>query len=277
MTSEAHIADLALLKSAALEAGRLAMRYFGKAHESWTKSGGSPVTEADLAVNTLLRETLMAARPGYGWLSEETDDDPALRVQKRIFVVDPIDGTRGFMDGDTRWSISLGIIENSRPVTAVLHAPALDLTYWAVTGHGAWRVYESGGDEKLAVSSRTALSGGHIAGPRNWLRSRAFAALSVRSADYVPSLALRFAMVADGAFDAAFARPNAHDWDLAACDLLVHEAGGILSEIDGKPPQYNRSGFRHGALVAVNRAIHRSLVDAVVAAGEERRKARTQN
>ena len=277
MASEAHIADLALLKSAALEAGRLAMRYFGEAHESWTKSGGSPVTEADLAVNTLLRETLMAARPGYGWLSEETDDDPALRVQKRIFVVDPIDGTRGFMDGDTRWSISLGIIENSRPVTAVLHAPALDLTYWAVTGHGAWRVCESGGDEKLAISSRTTLSGGHIAGPKNWLRSRAFAALSVRPADYVPSLALRFAMIADGSFDAAFARPNAHDWDLAACDLLVHEAGGILSEIDGNPPQYNRSGFRHGALVAVNRAMHRSLVEAVVAAGEERRKARTQN
>ena len=277
MASEAHIADLALLKSAALEAGHLAMRYFGKAHESWKKAGGSPVTEADLAVNALLRETLMAARPGYGWLSEESDDDPALRVQKRIFVVDPIDGTRGFMDGDTRWSISLGIIENSRPVTAVLHAPALGLAYWAVAGHGAWRVDESGGDEKLAVSSRTALSGSHIAGPRNWLRSRAFAAFSVRPADYVPSLALRFAMVADGSFDAAFARPDAHDWDLAACDLLVHEAGGTLSALDGKPPQYNRSGFRHDALVAVNWAMHRSLVEAVGAAGEERRKARTQN
>ena len=282
MTPEAQIADLALLKSAALTAGHLAMRYFGKAHESWTKAGGSPVTEADLAVDSMLRETLMAARPGYGWLSEETDDDPALRVQKRIFVIDPIDGTRGFMAGDKRWSISLAIIEKSRPVTAVLHAPALGLTYWAVTGHGAWRVDESpgdenGGDEKLTVSSRTTLSGGHIAGPKNWLRSRAFSALSVRPADYVPSLALRFAMVADGAFDAAFARPDAHDWDLAACDLLVHEAGGILSEIDGKPPQYNRSGFRHGALVAVNRAMHRSLVEAVAAAGEERRKARTQN
>ena len=277
MTSEAHIADLALLKSAALAAGRLAMRYFGQDHENWTKAGGSPVTEADLAVDSMLRETLMAARPGYGWLSEETDDDPAMRVQKRIFVVDPIDGTRGFMAGDKRWSISLAIIENARPITAVLHAPALDLTFWAAAGQGAWRVDESGGEEKLAISSRTMLSGSHIAGPKNWLRSRAFSALSVQVADYVPSLALRFALVADGSFDAAFARPNAHDWDLAACDLLVHEAGGILSAIDGKPPQYNRSGFRHGALVAVNRAIHRSLVDAVVAAGEERRKARTQN
>jgi myo-inositol-1(or 4)-monophosphatase len=164
----------------------------------------------------------------------------------------------------------------------VLHAPALDLTYWAVTGHGAWRLDESRGDkdrsdEKLAVSSRTALSGSHIAGPRNWLRSRAFSALSVRPADYVPSLALRFAMVADGSFDAAFARPSAHDWDLAACDLLVHEAGGVLSALDGKPPQYNRPGFRHDALVAVNRAMRHSLVEAVAAAGEERRKARTQN
>ena len=132
-------------------------------------------------------------------------------------------------------------------------------------------------DEQLAVSSRTTLSGGHIAGPRNWLRSRAFAALSVRAADYVPSLALRFAMVADGSFDAAFARPNAHDWDLAACDLLVHEAGGTLSSLDGKPPQYNRPGFRHDALVAVNRAMRRSLVETVVAAGDELRNARTQN
>lgn len=277
MAPEADIADLALLKSAALEAGRLAMRYFGQATENWTKAGGSPVTEADIAVDTMLRETLMAARPGYGWLSEETDDDPALRVQKHIFVVDPIDGTRGFMAGDQRWSISLAIIENARPLAAVLHAPALNLTYWAVTGHGAWRVDESGADEQLAVSSRTTLSGGHIAGPRNWLRSRAFAARSVRAADYVPSLALRFAMVADGSFDAAFARPNAHDWDLAACDLLVHEAGGTLSSLDGKPPQYNRPGFRHDALVAVNRAMRRSLVETVVAAGDELRNARTQN
>jgi myo-inositol-1(or 4)-monophosphatase len=282
MTPEAHITDLALLKSAALGAGRLAMRYFGKAHESWTKAGGSPVTEADIALDAMLRETLMTARPGYGWLSEETEDDPALRVQKRIFVVDPIDGTRGFMAGDRRWSISLAIVEDSRPVTAVLHAPALGLTYWAAAGHGAWRVDQSRDekkqvDEKLAISSRTALSGAHIAGPRNWLRSRAFSALSVRTADYVPSLALRFAMVADGSLDAAFARPDAHDWDLAACDLLVHESGGALSDLGGNPPRYNRSGFRHDVLVAVNRAMHRSLVEAVAAAGEERRKARTQN
>ena len=277
MASEADIADLALLKSAAPEAGRLAMRYFGQANKNWTKAGGSPVTEADIAVDTMLRETLLAARPDYGWLSEETDDDPALRVQKRIFVVDPIDGTRGFMAGDKRWSISLAIIENARPLAAVLHAPALNRVYWAVTGHGAWRVDESGVDEKLAVSSRRKLSGGHIAGPRNWLRSRAFAALSVHAADYVPSLALRFAMVADGTLDAAFARPNAHDWDLAACDLLVHEAGGTLSALDGKPPQYNHPGFRHDALVAVNRAMHRSLAQTVVAAGEELRNARTQD
>ncbi len=281
MALESPIADLALLKSAALGAGRLAMRYFGKANETWTKAGGSPVTEADIALDTMLRETLMAARPDYGWLSEETDDDPALRVQKRIFVVDPIDGTRGFMAGDRRWSVSLAIIENSRPVTAVLHAPALALTYWAMIGHGAWRVEESReienpGGEKISVSSRTTLSGSHISGPRNWLRSRPFSTLSVRAADYVPSLALRFAMVADGSLDAAFARPDAHDWDLAACDLLVHEAGGALSTLDGKPPQYNRSGFRHDALIAVNQAMHRSLVEAVAAAGEERRKARTQ-
>ncbi len=84
-------------------------------------------------------------------------------------------------------------------------------------------------------------------------------------------------MVADGSFDAAFARPNAHDWDLAACDLLVHEAGGILSALDGEPPHYNRPGFRHDALVAANAAMHRTLIDAVVAAGEERRQSRPPN
>ena len=277
MTPEAENADLALLKTAALAAGRLAMRYSGEDHENWTKAGGSPVTEADIAVDTLLRETLMAARPGYGWLSEETDDDPALRVQKRIFVVDPIDGTRGFMAGDKRWCVSLAIIRNDRPVAAVLHAPTLGRIYWAAAGQGAWRGDEGGGGERLAVSGRTALSGSHIAGPKNWLRSRAFSARRVRPAGYVPSLALRFAMVADGSFDAAFARPDAHDWDLAACDLLVHEAGGTLSALDGGPPQYNRPGFRHDTLVAVNRAMHRSLVKAVAAAGEERRKAWTQN
>ncbi len=276
MAPEAPDSDLVLLQSAAKAAGRVAMRYFGEDHETWTKTGGSPVTEADIAVDTMLRETLIAARPAYGWLSEETEDDPDLRVQKRIFVVDPIDGTRGFMAGDRRWSISLAIIERARPVAAVLHAPALGLTYWTATGLGAWRVGESGTDEKLAVPGCTKLAGSYIAGPQKWLRGQAFSALSIRAADYVPSLALRFAMVADGSFDAAFARPQAHDWDLAACDLLVHEAGGILSDLDGNAPQYNRSGFRHDALVAVNRAMHHALIKAVAAAGEERRKARTQ-
>jgi myo-inositol-1(or 4)-monophosphatase len=100
-------ADLQLLTEAALAAGQLALTFFRRSPNAWAKAGGSPVTEADMAVDALLRTSLLAKRPHYGWLSEETVDDPVRCERDSIFVVDPIDGTRGFIQGDDRWCVSL--------------------------------------------------------------------------------------------------------------------------------------------------------------------------
>lgn len=266
--TESNEDDRLLLRDAAREGGRLAMTFFRRACRSWSKEGGSPVTEADMAVDRLLRRVLLAARPDYGWLSEETADDPARRDCRNVFVVDPIDGTRGFIDGDRRWCVSLAVVRDGRPVAAALYAPALERLFTATAGGGA----ETAG-RRLRVSPRTDSRNAAVGGPKGWLKSAPLGRLGVAGAPYLPSLAYRFTLVAEGTFDAAFARPRAHDWDLAAADLLVHEAGGRLTGLDGERPRYNRETLRHGVLVAGNPHIHPELVAAVGEVARQRDEA----
>jgi myo-inositol-1(or 4)-monophosphatase len=252
---ESREADLDLLKRAALEAGQLASTYFRRNPQAWAKAGGSPVTEADMAVDAFLRTQLLAERPHYGWLSEETADDPARRERDTIFVVDPIDGTRGFIEGDDRWCVSIAVVHAGRPVVAALYAPARDEFYTAVAGEGAWL-----GDRRLAVSQAGAFVGVGLAGPRGWLKNPRIRESGARLQGHVPSLAYRFASVATGASDVAFASPRSNDWDLAACDLLVHEAGGRLTDLEGNAPAYNRETTRHGVLAAGNGRLQPELL-----------------
>ncbi len=237
--------DLALIRQAAEEAGALALRYFRKDPQVWAKANDSPVTEADMAVDALLAERLRGARPDYGWLSEETADDRSRFSSPRVFIVDPIDGTRGFIAGDKNWTVCIAVVEAGRPIAAAVFCPARDDMYLAVAGAGATL-----NGAPASVSGRRELKGAEIAGPRMITRHDAFRDAGVAPGLVVPSLALRIALVAAGRCDAAIARANAHDWDLAAADLLVHEAGGRLTGLDGAPLVYNRASIRHPALVA---------------------------
>lgn len=208
-----------------------------------------------MAVDTLLRTALLAERPDYGWLSEETADDPVRVERAAVFVVDPIDGTRGFIQGDDRWCLSLAVVRGGRPEAAVLYAPARDEFYTAIAGKGAWMR-----NGALAVSTKLDLRRARTAGPRGWLKSAVLQAAGAYIQEHVPSLAYRFAAVASGDFDAAFASPGSHDWDLAACDLLVHEAGGRLTDLNGNVPVYNRDSPRHGVLAAANAKLQPELL-----------------
>ncbi len=257
-------ADLDLLKAAASEAGALAMTFFRKQPAAWAKAGGSPVTEADLAVDTFLRDRLLAERPGYGWLSEETADDPARLGRAATFVVDPIDGTRGFIEGDERWSVSLAVVRGARPVVAALAVPARGELYAATLGGGA-RL----GETPLSVSDRATIAGARLAGPRGWLKTATIQGLGAELEPHIPSLAYRLALVAAGRIDAAFASPRANDWDLAASDLLVHEAGGRLTGLDGAALRYNQEIPRHGVLAASNNQLHPAILATVARAGQE--------
>lgn len=249
--------DLALITEAAEEAGRIALRYFQKDPEVWLKVGDSPVTEADFAVDIFLRETLTAARPDYGWLSEETADTAERLSARRTFVVDPIDGTRAFVDGRDVWCVSIAVVEDGRPLSGVLDCPARRQVYAASAGNGARRNGEP-------ISVRVAHGEMIIAGPRpltDAMRKRYSGPYKLHS--YVPSLAYRIAMLAEGTIDGTFVKPNSHDWDLAAADLILAEAGGQILDPAGKQLLYAGLDPAHGALAAGSGALLDAMVETI--------------
>lgn len=236
--------DLALLRNAAAQAGIIAMRYFRRDPQVWMKAGTSPVTEADYAADAYLRETLLAARPHYGWLSEETADDPARLSARRTFVVDPIDGTRGFIEGRPTWCVSVAVVEQGRTLAGVLECPATQETFWALPGQGAFR-----NGTRLAV--RAFGPRVDVAGPKAMIDRLPQAwASRVNRIAYIPSLAYRLAMIAAAQLDGTFVKPDAHDWDIAAADLILREAGGDLVSAGGGAPTYAGATIRHGMLAA---------------------------
>lgn len=239
--------DLDLLLTAAAAAGRLAKSYFRQAPKVWWKEGNSPVSEADLAVDAYLKKTLLDARPGYGWLSEETEASPVPTEEpERFFVIDPIDGTRSFLRGEDTWCVSLAVIAGGHPVAGVVDAPIREEVFRAVAGDGAML-----NDRKLDLSEGVADGMLRVAMPDGMRRRLdARTADSLRMVASAPSLAYRIAQVAAGHLDGTLIRPHANDWDIAASDLILAEAGGRLDDIDGEERLYKLEGRRHGLLIA---------------------------
>lgn len=224
---------------------------------SWNKDNASPVSEIDLAVDNFLRERLTAIDPAVGWLSEETADSPERLMKDRLWIVDPIDGTRSFIAGREDWAICAALVERGRPVVSVVELPATGESFAAIAGGGATR-----NGQKIYASTK-----GEIADARIALPAKLNSALgSLENAVSVPrihSIAVRLSRVASGEIDAALAAANANDWDLAAPDLLVHEAGGKITDAGGRLPVYNLSSHIHGALVAAGSEMHPRLVSAL--------------
>ena len=237
------------------EAGALALTKFCRTYKSWTKDKASPVTEVDIAVDELLRARLGAYDSDYGWLSEETADDPARLAAERIWIVDPIDGTRGFMAGFPDWSIVAALVERGRPIAASLYVPVTDQLFVAEAGSGT-RL----NGKPAQASHGDGLDGARVAGPKRRLDALTTLAPRLELVPKVHSLALRLARIAEGTLEVAFAGPNSRDWDLAAADLLVHEAGGRLTTLAGQSLIYNRADTAHPALIAASRARHQRLL-----------------
>jgi myo-inositol-1(or 4)-monophosphatase len=234
------------------EAGELARVTAARPFKRWTKGADkSPVSEADIAVNDLLHAKLTQLAPHAGWLSEETEDDPAARAGSTVWIVDPIDGTRAFIAGRPDWTISVALVEDGRPALAALYAPVTEEMFLAGLGSGATR-----NGELIAVSSGSDLTGAKVAGPKRTLDTLARVTPTILPQPKVHSLALRLTRVGSGDLDVAFSSGGSHDWDLAAADLLVHEAGGLLTDFAGRPLSFNRPHTVHGALVAAGPARH---------------------
>jgi myo-inositol-1(or 4)-monophosphatase len=237
------------------EAGAIALRTFQKPVKSWLKEQSSPVCEADIAVDAFLRERLAGPGTGRGWLSEETADDRSSGQARLLWIVDPIDGTRSYLAGRPDWTISAALVADGRPVLAGLFAPVTDEMFVASAGGGATR-----NDAAIKASAGDRLAGAKVAGPKRLLQALAAAEACIAIAPRIGSLALRLVRVAQGELDVAFASASSHDWDLAGADLLVHEAGGALTNLVGRSLTYNQPELVHGALVAAGAERHAALV-----------------
>jgi myo-inositol-1(or 4)-monophosphatase len=247
-----HLAD------SVREAGALARSMFGTPLKNWIKGASSPVCDADIAVDALLRERLVGDGDAIAWLSEESIDDPVRLAARYVWIVDPIDGTRAYIAGLPDWAVSAALVENGRPVAACLYAAASEEFFMAVAGQGATR-----NGVAIAASAGAALDGARIAGPKSFVERLQASAPPLTVMPRTHSLALRLARVAQGTFDVAVAGGNSHDWDLAAADLLVHEAGGALTPFGGGTVTYNRPVPRHGMLVAAGRERHAALIELI--------------
>ncbi len=253
MTADLAGKDLDLIRAAALEAGALALDFLARGDIQVTaKTGGSPVSNADLAVDALLKSRLLAARPDYGWLSEETVDDHSRLSARRTFVVDPIDGTRAFIKGRPSWAVSIAVVEAGAPVAGVVHAAAMAETYEAAAGSGA-RL----NGQAITASGRARLDGCALLADPAMMRSprwpEPWPQMQIETRN---SVAYRMVLVAAGAFDATLALSAKCDWDIAAADLIAREAGAVVSDHQGGAFIYDQPSARKRSLICAGEALH---------------------
>ena len=255
-TSDQTVArDAKLVKDIVREAGALALSLFRTELKTWTKGASSPVSEADMAVNELLERRLRSATPDYGWLSEESADDE-LRLNKRlVWIVDPIDGTRGYLAGREDWCVSVALVEDTAPVLAAVYAPASEEFFFAMRGGGATH-----NGAPIVVTPGTELDFSRMAGPKPLAERLNPSASEITLHPRIASLALRLCRVAQGSLDVAFAGGQSRDWDLAAANLIVQEANGIMTSLSGDEILYNRRDVMHGVLVAAGQDRHARIV-----------------
>lgn len=249
-------ADLSLILAAAQDAGKIALRHFRADPQAWDKpDNAGPVTEADLEVDRFLQTRLMAARPGYGWLSEETEDDHARLTAEHVFIVDPIDGTRAFISGAETWAVVIAIARAGVITDAVVHLPARGLTYAARLGAGA----QCNG-AALRCATHAKADGAHILAAKPTLAAAHWpGGLPALTRSFRPALAYRLALVAEGRFDAMITLRPSWEWDIAAGALIVTEAGGAVSDRHGRALRFNSGEARLDGVVAGG-ACHAALV-----------------
>ncbi|WP_113912405.1 inositol monophosphatase family protein [Roseovarius dicentrarchi] len=252
--------DLPLLIEAARAAGEVATRYVGTTVKRWDKPGDAgPVTEADLAVNDALEAQLRGARPAYGWLSEESAHDPLRAAAPRTFIIDPIDGTRSFIDGSRAWAHALAVVDEGQVTAAVVYLPMLDLMYAAALGEGATLngipIRASAMDRAegaTLLAARPTLEAQHWRGP-----------VPAFKREHRPSLAYRLSLVAEGRFDAMMTLRKTWEWDVAAGDLILREAGALSTDRRGQVLRFNNAVPQVDGMVAAGPLLHAQMIGAL--------------
>ena len=249
--------DLTLLTDAALEAGKIAMQFYGQSPEVWDKGGGAgPVSEADLAIDKMLQAEFYTARPDYGVLSEETPDDPIRLEKERVFIIDPIDGTRSFLNKHENFATSIALAEKGQITTAVVHLPAKGLTFTAARGAGAQL-----DGKPLKCSDCTEIKGARFLASGSqthtdlWRDGPPPIERHFRS-----SLAYRLCLVAQGRFDGMLTLRRTWEWDVAAGHLICEEAGVKVTTQRGGIARYNDASACMDGMIACNAILHDKIM-----------------
>ena len=233
------------------EAGALAMARWRTEFRRWEKTPGNPVCEVDLEVNTLLRDRLAALDSDAGWLSEETRDNADRLARRRVWVVDPIDGTRDYLRGREGWAVSVALVEAGQPVIAVLDSPPRAAVFRAEAGQGA-RLNGAA----IHAAARSELAGARV--PTEALPKADRDLVTV----YRPnSIALRIAMVACGEADLVATLRWGHEWDIAAAVLIAREAGAEVTDAFGQPLAFNTRAAEAFGVLATARGLHGAAVE----------------
>ncbi|MEB8388221.1 3'(2'),5'-bisphosphate nucleotidase CysQ [Rhodobacteraceae bacterium KMM 6894] len=252
--------DLSLLIDAARAAGEVARSFTGPTARRWDKADDAgPVTEADLAVNDLLETQLRGARSDYGWLSEESADEPARLNADRTFIVDPIDGTRSFIEGSRAWAHALAVVEHGVATAAVVYLPMMDKLYAAAVGEGATL-----NGAPIRVSAQAGAEGATLLAARPLMDAKHWRGVVPGfQRAHRPSLAYRLSLVAEGRFDAMLTLRRTWEWDVAAGDLILREAGALTSDRRGGALRFNNAVPQVDGMVAANPTLHGILTGAL--------------
>lgn len=251
--------DLQLLIDTALEAGDIAQNFWQADPKRWDKPDGmGPVTEADIAVNDLMQDRLMSSRPDWGWLSEESDDDGTRSDTEAVFVVDPIDGTRAFVDGHNTWAHSIAIVRNGMPVAGVVYLPIRKKLYAAEVDQPATL-----NKSAIAAAKTTVLHQSKVLAARstfdatNWPGGIPDVQRHFRS-----SLAYRVCLVAEGRFDAMITLRDTWEWDVAAGTIIAQQAGATVIDRDGRTPHFNNPDPKGPGLIAAAQGLAQEIISA---------------
>ena len=229
--------DLSIAKTAAIEAGGIILNYYKADYEIKDKGYHNPVTTADNAADTRLKEILMVARPNYGWLSEETVDSPERLTKDRVWIVDPLDGTKEFIEGVPHFVVSVALVENGNPIVGVLYNPVTAETFTAAKGEGA----ELNG-EKIQCATKDNVGNMVILNSRSETRRGLWAPYDGTFGELraIGSVAYKLGLTAAGKADIfASLRPK-NEWDICAGNCIINEAGGKLIDLKGNRVVFNR-------------------------------------
>lgn len=230
------------------------MAYYGKDYSIRDKGKGNPVTTADLEANRILREIVLGSFPRDGWLSEEDHDNLRRLDASRVWVVDPIDGTKEFIAGIPQFAVSIGLVMDGRPVLGVVFNPVEAELYRAVKDRGALL-----NGRPVHVSSREEVRGALLLVSRSEPRRKFVRFAEACRLEPVGSIAYRLARVASGVGDGTLTFRSVHEWDVCAGVLIVEEAGGAVLDGTGKSLLFNRPDAVHRGIIASNKALAQTL------------------